>query len=88
MGGKAVENDGNQYIVGCRQPRLPGRVQLVRLGGKRTKVVPLTSDPLSPNNWAGTIWGATAKGTFSATYDDGSFSVTGTMDSAVATCTS
>jgi hypothetical protein len=56
-----------------------------RLPGKPTRVVPLTNDPLSPYNWAGTIWEATAKGTFSAAYDDGTFSVTGTMDSAVAT---
>lgn len=53
--------------------------------GRPTRIVPLTSDPLSPNNWAGTIWDATAKGTFSVTYDDGTFSVTGTMDSALAT---
>ncbi len=52
--------------------------------GKPTKIVPLTNDPMSPNNWAGTIWQATAKGSFSAAYDDGTFSVTGTMDSALA----
>jgi hypothetical protein len=51
--------------------------------GAPTHVVPLTHDPLSPFNWAGEIWNATAKGTFSARYDDGSFSVTGTMDSAL-----
>ena len=56
-----------------------------KLPGKPTRVVPLTNDPLSPYNWAGNIWEATAKGKFSATYDDGSFSVTGTMDSALAT---
>jgi hypothetical protein len=39
---------------------------------------------MSPYKWAGTIWTATAHGTFSARYDDGSFSVTGTMDSALA----
>jgi hypothetical protein len=53
--------------------------------GKPTIVSPLTSDPLSPFNWAGTIFTAAAHGTFSAQYDDGSFSVTGTMDSALAT---
>ncbi len=56
-----------------------------KLPGKPTRVVPLTNDPTSPYNWAGTIWEGTAKGTFSAAYDDGTFSVTGTMDSAVAT---
>jgi hypothetical protein len=55
------------------------------LPGKPTFVVPLSNDPTSPYNWAGTIWEATAKGTFSASYDDGTFSVTGTMDSALAT---
>ena len=51
--------------------------------GKPTHVVPLTSDPLSPFNWAGEMWNATAKGSFSARYDDGSWWVTGTMDSAL-----
>ena len=47
-------------------------------------VVPSTNDPLSPFNWAGTIFTAAAHGTFSAVYDDGTFSVTGTMDSTLA----
>lgn len=47
-------------------------------------IVPLTDDPLSPFNWAGVMWNASAKGTFSIQYDDGTFSVTGTMDSALA----
>ena len=53
--------------------------------GKPTVRVPLSSDPLSPFNWAGKMWEATAKGKFSASSDDGSFSVTGKMDSAHAT---
>lgn len=60
--------------------------------GKPTRIVPrpdpdpktFNGDPTGIFNWAGVIWEATAKGTFSARYDDGSFSVTGTMDSAVA----
>jgi hypothetical protein len=60
--------------------------------GKPTIIVPrpdpdpktwVNGDPTDIFNWAGEIWEATAKGTFSARYDDGSFSVTGTMDSAV-----
>ena len=47
-------------------------------------VVPSTNDPLSPFNWAGTIFTAAAHGTFSSVYDDGTFSVTGTMDSTLA----
>jgi hypothetical protein len=56
-----------------RQPRSP------------VIVSPQTNDPTNPNNWAGTIWPATARGTFTAQYDDGTFSVTGTMDSALST---
>jgi hypothetical protein len=56
----------------------------VRDPGRPTIIVPLTNDPTSPFNWAGEMWNATAKGTFSIRYDDGTFSVTGTMDSAVA----
>lgn len=55
-----------------------------RLPGKPTKVVPLSSDPTTGYDWAGTIWSATAKGKFSASSDDGTFSVSGTMDSAAA----
>ena len=54
-----------------------------RQPGSPVIVSPQTNDPTSPNNWAGTIWLATAHGTFSAQYDDGTFSVTGTMDSAL-----
>lgn len=52
--------------------------------GEPTIIVPLTGDPMSAFNWAGEMWEATAKGSFSARYDDGSFSVTGTFDSALA----
>ncbi len=38
-------------------------------------------DPLSPFNWEGTVWDATAKGAFSFRYDDGSYSAQGTTDS-------
>jgi hypothetical protein len=41
-------------------------------------------DPTGIFNWAGEMWEAAARGTFSFRYDDGSFWVTGTMDSAVA----
>lgn len=51
--------------------------------GAPTIIVPRTNDPLSPFNWAGEMWNATAKGSFSASYDDKSWSVTGTMDSAL-----
>jgi hypothetical protein len=45
---------------------------------------PFNGDPTNIFNWAGEMWDASARGTFFARYDDGSFSVRGTMDSAVA----
>ena len=39
-------------------------------------------DPLSPFNWAGDMWDPTNSGTFSMSYDDGSFSASGSFDSA------
>jgi hypothetical protein len=48
-------------------------------------IFPKTNDPLSPFNWAGTVWDATAKGSFSVRYDDGSFSAQGITDSALPT---
>ena len=48
-------------------------------------IFPQTNDPLSPFNWAGTVWDATATGSFSFRYDDGSYSAQGTTDSALPT---
>ena len=48
-------------------------------------IVPQTNDPLSPFNWAGTVWNATAKGSFSFRYDDESYSAQGITDSALPT---
>ena len=48
-------------------------------------ISPQTDDPLSPFNWAGTVWDATAKGAFAFRYDDGSFSAQGFTDSALPT---
>jgi hypothetical protein len=48
-------------------------------------IVPQTNDPLSPFNWAGTVWDATAKGSFSFRYDDGSYSAQGITDFALPT---
>lgn len=49
--------------------------------GNPRRVRPTSHDPLSPFNWAGTMWDATNSGTFSLTYDDGSFSASGNFDS-------
>ena len=53
--------------------------------GRPRVIVPQTNDPLSPFNWAGTVWDATAKGSFSFRYDDGSYSAQGTTDSTLPT---
>ena len=53
--------------------------------GRPRRIFPQTNDPLSPFNWAGTVWDATAKGSFSFRYDDGSYSAQGTTDSALPT---
>ena len=49
--------------------------------GNRRQVRQGSQDPLSPFNWAGTMWDATNSGTFSLTYDDGSFSASGSFQS-------
>jgi hypothetical protein len=49
--------------------------------GKARRIRPASEDPLSPLNWAGEMWDATNSGTFTATYDDNSFSVTGSFNS-------
>ena len=45
--------------------------------GMPRHVRPISDDPLSPFNWAGEMWEATNSGTFSLTYNDGSFSAQG-----------
>jgi hypothetical protein len=50
-----------------------------RTPGAPTIITPTSTDPLSPNNWAGVAWPATASSRFRASYDDGSWSVSGTM---------
>lgn len=49
--------------------------------GTARQVHPSTDDPLSPLNWAGTMWDATNSGSFSVAYDDGTFSASGTFSS-------
>jgi hypothetical protein len=50
--------------------------------GMPRHVRPISDDPLSPFNWAGEMWEATNSGTFSLTYNDGSFSAQGSFSSA------
>jgi hypothetical protein len=50
--------------------------------GYPRRIRPASRDPLSPLNWAGNMWDASNSGTFSLTYNDGSFSASGSFDSA------
>jgi hypothetical protein len=50
-------------------------------GGNPHRVRPTSHDPLSPFNWAGMMWDSTNSGTFSLSYDDGSFSASGSFAS-------
>ena len=50
-----------------------------RTPGAPTIITPTSTDPLSPNNWAGVVWPATASSRFRASYVDGSRSFSGTM---------
>jgi len=49
--------------------------------GTARRIHPETDDPLSPLNWAGKMWDAMNSGTFSVSYDDGSFSASGSFAS-------
>lgn len=63
---------------------IPAKVSLditYKKTGNPRLVQPTSHDPLSPLKWAGTMWDASNSGTFSLTYDDGSFSASGSFDS-------
>jgi hypothetical protein len=49
--------------------------------GNPRRVRPTSHDPISPFSWAGTMWDSSNSGTFSLSYDDGSFSASGSFDS-------
>ena len=50
--------------------------------GSPRQVRPTSNDPIGPFDWAGEMWMATNSGTFSVSYDDGSFSASGSFNSA------
>jgi len=63
---------------------IPAKVSfdiIYKKAGNPRQVRPTSHDPLSPFNWEGTMWDATNSGTFSLTYNDGSFSASGSFDS-------
>ena len=49
--------------------------------GNPRHVRPASRDPLSPSSWAGMMSDSSNSGTFSLSYDDGSFSASGSFDS-------
>ena len=49
--------------------------------GTPRKIVPTAPNPISAFHWAGEMWKATNSGNFSVTYNDGSFSATGSFSS-------
>jgi hypothetical protein len=49
--------------------------------GNPRRIRRASRDPLSPLNWAGKMWDATNSGSFALTYDDGTFSASGSFDS-------
>jgi len=49
--------------------------------GTARRIRPATDDQLSPLNWVGKMCDATNSGSFSITYDDGTFSASGTFSS-------
>jgi hypothetical protein len=55
-------------------------ITYTKMGSPR-QVRPASSDPLSPLNWAGKMWMATNSGSFSLSYNDGTFSAQGNFDS-------
>jgi hypothetical protein len=55
-------------------------ITYVKTGSPR-RILATSHDPLSPFNWAGEMWNATNSGTFSMSYDDGSFSASGSFSS-------
>ncbi len=78
-----LEFDRFQFLgPGSVKMHLTFHIDYTRDPGKPTWIKPTSTDPLSAFNWAGVMWNAKATGTFSAAYDDGKFSVSGTTDSA------
>jgi len=55
-------------------------ITYTKTGNPRT-IRPASTDPLSPLNWEGEMWDAMNHGTFSLTYNDGTFSASGSFDS-------
>lgn len=72
---------GNNPGIAGVQATLSFDITYSKSGGSR-EVEPTSIDPLSPFNWEGKMWDATNSGTFSLSYNDGTFSAQGSFDSA------
>jgi hypothetical protein len=65
-------------------PLIPAKLSLdivYKRTGSPRRVRPTSHDPLSPFHWAGMMWDSTNSGKFSLTYEDNSFSASGSFDS-------
>ena len=72
---------GNNLGFAGTPAKLSFSITYTKAGAPR-QVRPTSADPLSPFNWGGKMWMATNSGTFSLSYDDGTFSAEGSFDSA------
>jgi hypothetical protein len=71
---------GNNLGIAGVPAKVSFDITYTKMGSPR-HVRPTSSDPLSPLNWAGKMWMATNSGTFSLSYDDGTFSAQGSFSS-------
>lgn len=65
-------------------PLVPAKVSFditYTKSGKPRRIRAASRDPLSPLRWEGKMWDATNSGTFSVTYDDGTFAASGSFSS-------
>ena len=72
---------GNNLGIAGVPATLSFDITYLKSGASR-EVEPTSTDPLSPFNWEGKMWDATNSGTFSLSYNDGTFSAQGSFDSA------
>lgn len=65
-------------------PLVPAKVSFditYTKSSKPRRIRAASRDPLSPLRWAGKMWDARNSGTFSLTYDDGTFAASGSFSS-------
>jgi hypothetical protein len=72
---------GNNLGIAGVPATLSFEITYTKSGASR-EVERASADPLSPFNWEGKMWEAKNSGTFSLSYNDGTFSAQGSFDSA------